>query len=89
MHKKKRFKIRHILVLLFSVYICYTLIIQQFKLHKLANQEAELQTQVRIAVEKRDELKRQIELLHTDSYIEKLAREELGLVKPGELIYKK
>jgi cell division protein DivIC len=89
MHNKRRFKIRHLLVLLFLIYASYTLIVQQIKVHQLSSQEVELEEQIRYATEERDELKREIELLHTDSYIEKVARDELGLVKPGEFIYKK
>jgi len=32
-----------------------------------------------------DLLREEIRLLHTPAYIEKLAREQLGLVKPGEV----
>ncbi len=89
MHKKRRFKIRHLLVLLFLIYTSYTLIVQQIKVNQLSSQEAELKEQIASGIEERDQLKREIELLHTDSYIEKVARDELGLVKPGEFIYKK
>lgn len=34
-----------------------------------------------------EELKRQKEILDTDEYIEKVAREKLGMVKPGEKIF--
>ncbi|MDK2784642.1 MAG: hypothetical protein PWQ41_295 [Bacillota bacterium] len=34
-----------------------------------------------------EELRREIEYLKSDAYVEKVAREELGLVKPGEIIF--
>lgn len=33
-------------------------------------------------------LGKELKFLHTDSYIEGIARERLGLVKPGEIAYK-
>ncbi|MGE5584926.1 MAG: FtsB family cell division protein [Bacillota bacterium] len=32
-----------------------------------------------------EELRRQVEYLSSDEYVEKVAREDLGLVKPGEV----
>lgn len=74
--------------LLFLIYVVSTLIMQQFKIVDLAGQEAQLQIRMKEAMEFRDELKKEISLLHTDKYIERVARDELGLVKPGEYIYK-
>ncbi|HHY04068.1 MAG TPA: septum formation initiator family protein [Thermoanaerobacterales bacterium] len=88
MAKKRRFKIRHIIIGFFLIYIVFTLISQQFKMFDLSRQEIELEKQLKSSMKQREELKKEIELLHTDEYIEKVARDELGLVKPGELIYK-
>jgi|LSQX01.3.fsa_nt_gb cell division protein DivIC len=89
MKRGRRFKIRYLLLLLFLLYFSYTIVFQQIKSYKLSIQEAELEEQIKIAIEERDRLKREIELLHTDDYIEKIARDELGLVKSGEFIYKR
>ena len=49
---------------------------------KLAENIQELQVQ-------NDQLKKEAKLLQTDiKYLEKVLREELGLVKPGEVVYK-
>ena len=49
---------------------------------KIADNISELQT-------KNDELREEARLLQTDvKYLEKVLREELGLVKPGEVVYK-
>lgn len=47
-----------------------------------------LEAKKKAAIEEREELKTEISLLHTDEYIEGIARDELGLVKPGEYIIK-
>ncbi len=88
MSSKRKFKVRHVLFLLFLIYVMCTLVVQQLKISNLAKQEAQLQIQMEEALNTRDELKKEISLLHTDKYIEKIARDELGLVKPGEYIYK-
>jgi len=66
----------------------FTLISQQFKIAELARQDAELQAQKKTLLQEREELKKEISLLHTDEYIEGIARDELGLVKPGEYVIK-
>jgi len=55
---------------------------------ELSRQEAELAEKINNAIEEREQLKKEIQLLQTDEYIERIARDELGLVKPGELVYK-
>ncbi|AEE90387.1 Septum formation initiator [Tepidanaerobacter acetatoxydans Re1] len=88
MKGKRKFKIRHLLFLLFLIYVASTLAMQQFKITKLAQQEAQLKARMKEVTEQREELEEEISLLHTDEYIEGVARDELGLVKPGEYIYK-
>jgi len=88
MGTKSKFKIRHLLILFFMIYVVFTLISQQFKIAKLARQEEELEAQKQVLLQEREELKKEISLLHTDDYIEGIARDELGLVKPGEYIIK-
>ncbi|NLZ52546.1 MAG: septum formation initiator family protein [Thermoanaerobacteraceae bacterium] len=85
---KRKIKIRHILFLCFLIYVISTVILQQFKISDLTRQETELEVQKKAAIEQREELKKEISLLHTDGYIERIARDELGLVKPGEYIIK-
>jgi len=49
---------------------------------------AQLEREVRKIKANNDELLRQIERLrHDEAYIEKVAREELGLVRPKELVF--
>ncbi|NLU10816.1 MAG: septum formation initiator family protein [Tepidanaerobacter acetatoxydans] len=88
MKGKKKFKIRHLLFLLFLIYVTSTLVMQQCKIAKLAQQETQLKARMKEVTEQRKELEEEISLLHTDEYIERVARDELGLVKPGEYIYK-
>jgi len=86
--QEKKFRIKHLLILFFVIYIIYTLAIQQLKMIDLSKQETELAEKINSVIEEREQLKKEIQLLQTDQYIERVARDELGLVKPGELVYK-
>jgi len=88
MAAKRKIKVRHLLCLLFLIYVMFTLISQQFKISDLSRQNAELEAQKKVLLQEREELKKEITLLQTDEYIEGVARDELGLVKPGEYIIK-
>mgnify|MGYP001483061563 CR=1 FL=1 len=85
---KKRFKLRHLLLFLFLIYVVYTLATQYIQLWQLSRQEADVKGQLEEALVDMEGLKKEIELLHTANYIEKVARDELGLVKPGEYIFR-
>jgi len=86
--EKKRIKWSRVLLLIFLVYFVYTFTAQQLKINDLKRQEMELSREIERLSAERAELQREIELLNTDSYIEELARDQLGLVKPGEILYK-
>lgn len=88
MRGKKKFKMRHLLLLLFVAYILSTLVMQQFKMISLAKEEKQLKARIEEAMNQKTQLQNEINLLQTNDYIEKVARDELGLVKPGEYIFK-
>jgi cell division protein FtsB len=57
--------------------------------HDLQKIEAEKAEGVRIEQEAYDQLRLQQERLRTDPrFVERIAREEIGLAKPGELVFK-
>lgn len=89
MVKNRKIKIRTIFFILFAIYVVYTVGVQQIKLWDLAKQEASLAKRLEKSKGEMTDLKKKVELLHTENYLEKVARDELGLVKPNELIYKK
>jgi len=58
-------------------------------LYRFKQERNELRRQLAEAEARRDELKRRLELLETDPFtLEKLAREEMGLARPGEIVYR-
>ncbi len=59
-------------------------------LRQFFDQRAEidrLEQQVESLVQERGDLSRQIERLHDPEYLERLARECLGMVRPGEIAF--
>jgi cell division protein FtsB len=65
----------------------YVFLFQQLPiLHRLNLQEASLNQQLRTLNGKNAKLQTEIKNLNQDSYIEQLAREKYGMVKPGDII---
>ena len=86
-NKKKKISILHILMIAFVVYFVYTLYDQQLQINKYNSQIA-MYTE---DIENKNELiayyNNQKDSIKTDEYIESVARETLGYVKPYEKIF--
>ncbi|MGI6605223.1 MAG: FtsB family cell division protein [bacterium] len=54
---------------------------------ELKNRLAQVEREIAVTEQRSEELRREISYLESDAYIEKAAREQLGLVKPGEIIF--
>jgi cell division protein FtsL len=64
--------------------VCYIFISQQVKMYSINKQNEQMKQQEQIVLDKNQKLKDEVKMSKSDSYIEKLARERLGLIKPGE-----
>jgi len=53
----------------------------------MRKQEREVRAQIQKLQKENQQLRKQVEMLNSDAYIEKIAREKLGLVKEGEKVY--
>jgi len=69
------------------IYLIVSLVLQQFELFGLQARVRELEHQVEALQAANQELREQIDYAQTDAYIEQVARERLGLVHPGEVLY--
>ncbi|MCR2043900.1 FtsB family cell division protein [Anaerosalibacter massiliensis] len=85
--RKRKFKIRHLLLFLFIIYICSTLYNQRVMINGLKKEKASTEKDM-------EELKSDIDRINTEiknkdslKFIEKTAREEFRMVKPREIIY--
>lgn len=82
----KRFiKKKNILIFLGIVYLVYVLISQQITMHNQKVEITKWSEELQGVKDENQELKDEVELSKKeDTYLEKLAREKLGLVKKGE-----
>lgn len=87
MQRKWKFGWFHVLLLGVFFYFGYLGYVQQIQMNEIADEQAQVKT--RLEAVKADNVKLQAEKarLSQEAYVEKIAREELGLVKPGEMPY--
>ena len=81
---KKKFSIKSVILVFVVMYVCYLLIQQQVTMVRQKNELQKYTVELQKKKEKNKILQDEVELSKTDRYIEKLAREILGLVKEGE-----
>lgn len=53
----------------------------------LSQELKQVEKEIAATMARSEELKREITYLKSDAYIEQVAREQLGLVKPGEIVF--
>ncbi|NLN42377.1 MAG: septum formation initiator family protein [Clostridiales bacterium] len=89
--KKKRYTLRLrtkiFLALLFLGYFGITMLKQEIKLNEQKAEIQHLKEQIAETEEVNAELERLIEYTESEEFIEKVARERLGWVKKGEIIF--
>ena len=85
--KKKKMKFRHIIILFISIYIL-AVVFNQNKLKKQLNLEEEkVLSEISALQEDIEDLNIQVEKKGSIEFLEDTARDELGMVKPNEIIY--
>jgi cell division protein FtsB len=84
---KKPVRIKSIVFILLAVYLAYTLTAQHMVIRKSRAQEAAIRAQIEEIKKENERLKEELERMQSDEYIEKVARERLGLIKSGEIMF--
>ncbi|MDD2573089.1 MAG: septum formation initiator family protein [Bacillota bacterium] len=84
---KKPVRPKNIVIILLAVYLVYTLSAQYIAISKSRTEEARIQAQIEQMKKENEKLKDEIERMQSDEYIEKIARERLGLIKSGEIMF--
>ena|SRR6056297_1256730 len=74
------------LLIIVIVIFAFKLMMNIRKVNQMEDRLNSLQQQVQNQIEENKELKEEIERVRSPEYVEKVAREELGLVKPGEIL---
>jgi cell division protein FtsB len=76
-----------LLLIMVVSYFIYTCAGGQAELNAIRREAVSTNSELVQLQQQNEELKRERAMLQTPAYVEKLAREELGLVKPGETPY--
>ncbi|HEY8361526.1 MAG TPA: septum formation initiator family protein [Tissierellaceae bacterium] len=87
---QKRKKLNVVLLVIMSgllVYFAITFSKQQEEINMIENQMKVLKDRIEKEKAVQEELLEQQNIIETDEFIEKIAREKLGMVKEGERIY--
>ncbi len=87
MNTKGKFRIGYLVLILFFIYFAGTFISQQGLFNAGDRELALLEEKLAEEKRKNEELKKELEMTGTDEYIEKTAREKLGMVKRDERVF--
>ena len=85
--KKRKFRLRHIIIFVIFIYGVSIFFNQQNLIKELNGEKVMKESEIQLLNEEILEIKSTIQYAYTLEYIEKIAREELGMVKPYETIY--
>lgn len=85
--KSKKFSWFRLCIVIMMGYFCYVVIDQQTELYQIRRETEAVNAQMVEVRAANSSLRAEKENLNKAAYIEKVAREELGLVKPGEVPY--
>lgn len=86
--KKSKISIFHIVLAVMSLYVVVTFIKQEFVIRDLHKKNQARITELKELKEDVRDLEKKIDKSESVKYIEKIAREELDMVKPHEMIYR-
>lgn len=84
--RRRRSRLSLWLVFLCAAYILYSFIYLGLKIYRVEQELAAYRQQKIALLEEQARLEQEIRKLNSDAYIEKVAREQLGLIKPGETV---
>lgn len=85
--KRKGLRMIHCVLLFLMVYISIVMLNQRKLMKNLESKKMEIQGEIHTIQREIDSLNKEIQNSDSLEFIEKTAREELGMVKPREIIY--
>ncbi|MDD3705425.1 MAG: septum formation initiator family protein [Clostridiaceae bacterium] len=85
--KKGKLRLKNIFMIAFIIYAAITIFNQQLKIDELREAEQNEISKIESVRNDNDRLMEMINNATSVEYIEKMAREQLGLVKSGEKVY--
>lgn len=85
--RKKGFRLKHFILLLIVLWLGKTVINQGMTIRELENRRLAEEEEINLLETDIEVLEKEIENTNSLEFIEKVARDELRLVKPREIIY--
>lgn len=85
--KKRRFRLFHLICIFLLFYVSIVFIHQQKLMKSLEAKKTENMLEVKDLEKEIKQLEKEIENSDSLEFVEKVARDELGMVKPKEIIY--
>ena len=85
--KKRKNWLKIFIILFLAVYAMYSLVKQEVAMNKYQKEKASYMEQINMAKQKQEEYRNYSEYINSEEYIEKIAREKLGMLLPEERIY--
>ena len=85
--KKRKNWLKIFIILFLAVYAMYSLVKQEVAMNKYQKEKASYMEQINLAKQKQEEFRNYSEYINSEEYIEKIAREKLGMLLPEERIY--
>lgn len=87
MSKRKKSRFGLFILLVFFLYFAYEMVGQQKLLYSKSFDMQKMQSKLSEEKKINEELKKEQQTMNSDAYVEKVAREKLGMVKKGERIF--
>ena len=89
MAARRKYRIRwlRVLILLAAAYFVFLAVDQQFELYTIQRETLSLRDRINELEQTNKALADEKNKLNSPAYVEKIAREQLGLVKPGDVPY--
>lgn len=85
--KRKKLRLKHLLLLAIILYIANIFINQKTMMDGMVAKKVALEKQIQDLEKDIDDLNRDVENSDSLEFLERVARDELGMVKPREIIY--
>ncbi|HEX3032620.1 MAG TPA: septum formation initiator family protein [Bacillota bacterium] len=83
-NKRKRLVLT--IAMVYGLAVIFSFGHQFFQMQEIQRDMENVQSQIQDMQQRNRELRQEVGRLNTDSYVERIAREKLGLVKPGETV---
>jgi len=85
--RKKKIIWTNFFVFIFMIYAIFTIGSQQVTIYKLKKSQQQITDKIEMAKKENERLQEMLKDTSSKEYIEKMAREQLGLVKADEKVY--